>query len=213
MPAQSEVEGGQLKIVNATKQDAGWYKCEATNSIGSDKSETNVEVIEFVKPPEVINATEGADKQVKCRVTAMLTQQTVKWSKSMRELPALSDGTLKLTNIRKRADAGTYTCTVLVGKLKFVAKFQLNILGKYRGCRLRSHRETSKNHIMKVSPISQSMSDTKYTKHKIYMRSYILAINSVNIPSLLYGRDAHLRLKKIKRWRSLKNQIDLWTNS
>ena len=59
LPALSEVEDGQLKIFNATKQDAGQYKCEATNSVGSDDAETSVEVVEFVKPPEVLNTAEG----------------------------------------------------------------------------------------------------------------------------------------------------------
>ena len=69
LTAQIAVEDGQLKIVNATKQDAGLYKCEATNSVGSDEAETSVEVIEFVKPPEVLNTTKGAGERVKCRVT------------------------------------------------------------------------------------------------------------------------------------------------
>ena len=130
LPAQSEVEDGQLKIVNATKQDAGLYKCEATNSVGSDEAETSVEVIEFVKPPEVLNTTEGEDKLVECRVTTKPAQQTVKWLKLNDESPGLPDGTLELTNIQE-ATAGKYTCTVSVGKLNFVAEMQLNVRGKW----------------------------------------------------------------------------------
>ena len=118
-----------MKIVNAKKQDAGLYKCEATNSVGSDEAETSVEVIEFVKPPEVLNTTEGADKLVECRVTTKPSQQTVKWLKSNDALPGLTDGTLQLTNIQQAAD-GKYTCSVSVGKLTFVAEMQLNVRGK-----------------------------------------------------------------------------------
>ena len=129
LPSQSEVEDGQLKIVNAKKQDAGLYKCEATNRVGFDEAETSVEVIEFVKPPEVLNTTEGADKLVECRVTTKPAQQTVKWLKSNDVLPGLTDGTLQLTNIQEAAD-GKYTCSVSVGKLTFVAEMQLNVRGK-----------------------------------------------------------------------------------
>ena len=131
LTAQIAVEDGQLKIVNATKQDAGLYKCEATNSVGSDEAETSVEVIEFVKPPEVLNTTKGAGERVKCRVTTKSELQTVKWTKSKREMPVLTDGTLKLTNIQE-VDAGRYVCNVSVGKLTFVAEMQLKILRKYR---------------------------------------------------------------------------------
>ena len=128
LPAQSEVDDGQLKIVNATKQDAGLYKCEATNSVGSDESETSVDVIEFVKPPEVLNTTEEEEITAKCRATTE-KRQIVKWSKENEELLTFDDGTLKLTDI-KAEDAGTYVCTVSVGNLKFVAEMQLNVLGK-----------------------------------------------------------------------------------
>ena len=131
MPAQSEVQDGQLKIVNATKQDAGLYKCEATNSVGSDEAETIVTVIQFVKPPEVLITALGAYERVKCRVTNAPGLQTVKWTKSKRELPALSNGTLRLKNIQD-SDAGKYTCIVSVGKLIFVAEMQLDIRGTYR---------------------------------------------------------------------------------
>ena len=131
LPAQSEVEDGQLKIVNATKQDAGLYKCEATNSVGSDEAETSVVLIEFVKPPEVLNTTLGADERIKCCVTTKPELQSVKWVKSKRELTALTDGTLELTNVQE-VDGGKYVCNVLVGKLTFVAEMKLHIVRKYR---------------------------------------------------------------------------------
>ena len=130
LAAHSEVEDGQLKIVNATKQDAGLYKCEATNSVGSDEAETSMEVIEFVKPPEVLNAIEGAYEFIKCCVTSKPDLQTVKWTKLNSEVPSLTDGTLQLTNIQD-SDAGKYTCIVSVGKLNFVAEMQLNVRGTY----------------------------------------------------------------------------------
>ena len=130
LPTQSEVEDGALKVVNATKQDAGQYKCEATNSVGSDEAETSVEVIEFVKPPEVLNTTEGGAITAKCHVTTGLKRQFVEWSKANRRLSALPDGTLKLTDI-KVEDAGTYVCNVSVDQMTFVAEMQLNVLGKY----------------------------------------------------------------------------------
>ena len=128
LSAHSEVKDGQLRIVNAKKEDAGQYKCEATNSVGSEEAETSVEVVEFVKPQEVLNTTEGADEFIKCRVTTKPDLQTVKWTKLNSEVPSLTDGTLQLTNIG-RADAGKYTCNVSVGKLNFVAEMQLN--GRY----------------------------------------------------------------------------------
>ena len=131
LPAHSEVEDGQMKIVNATKQDAGLYKCEATNSVGSDEAETSVEVVEFVKPQEILNTTSGEDERVKCHVTTKSELQTIKWTKLNSEVPSLTDGTLQLTNIQD-SDAGKYTCIVSVGKLIFVAEMQLNIRGTYR---------------------------------------------------------------------------------
>ena len=127
LPALSEVEDGQLKIVNATKQDAGQYKCEATNSVGSDDAETSVEVVEFVKPPEVLNTAEGEVVAAKCHVTTEKLH-SVEWSKANKGVSALADGTLKLTV--QEEDAGTYVCTVFVGNLKLVAEMQLNVLGK-----------------------------------------------------------------------------------
>ena len=85
LPALSEVEDGQLKIVNATKQDAGQYKCEATNSVGSDDAETSVEVVEFVKPPEVLNTAEGEVVAAKCHVTTEKLH-SVEWSKANKVL-------------------------------------------------------------------------------------------------------------------------------
>ena len=126
MPAHS-VEKGELKLFKATKQDAGRYKCEATNSVGSDEAETSVEVIEFVKPPEVLNTTEEREITVKCHVTTEKVQ-SIEWSKAKKTLQSFPDGMLILTNIQEE-DAGTFVCTVSVGNLKLVGEMQLNVLG------------------------------------------------------------------------------------
>ena len=96
-----------------------------------DEAETSVEVVEFVKPQEILNTTSGEDERVKCHVTTKSELQTVKWTKLNSEVPSLTDGTLQLTNIQD-SDAGKYTCIVSVGKLNFVAEMQLNVRGTYR---------------------------------------------------------------------------------
>ena len=138
LPAHS-VEDGELKLFNATQKGAGQFKCEATNSVGFDDAETSVQVIQFVKPPEVLNTTEGGKITAKCHVTTEPKLQHVEWSKanngSARKhegpslLAAFPDGTLKLTELQEK-NAGTYVCTVSVGNLKLAAKMQLNVLGE-----------------------------------------------------------------------------------
>ena len=128
LSSQAIVEDGKLKLLNVTKEDEGEYECRAKNSVGSDQSNTKLEVIQVsVKPPEVLVVTKRMDVSVGCQATGNI-QPHMKWSKSGGDLPAgaeNSDGTLKLTNIQLE-DAGEYVCTASVGKFRItVGKMQL----------------------------------------------------------------------------------------
>ena len=100
---QAVVEDGKLKLFNVMTQGEGKYECRAKNSVGSELSNTMLEVIQVVvEPPEVpLLVAKGNDMSVGCQANI---QPQMKWSKSGGDLPActalvLADGTLKLTNI------------------------------------------------------------------------------------------------------------------
>ncbi|XP_068696934.1 uncharacterized protein [Montipora foliosa] len=121
--SHSVVSGKMLRLRNVKGNDAGIYRCSATNILGKARAETQLEV--NVQPcvflhPGPLYISEGSNVTLPtCHVTGHPTPE-VKWSKSFGQLPlgrVLRNNTfLRLSDVRK-TDSGDYFCTAanLVG--------------------------------------------------------------------------------------------------
>ena len=135
LSARAVIQEGQLTVVNARRQDSGLYKCQASNVLGSDFSQTHLVVVVLpqfiVKPHKVLNVFEGDDVSEVCSATGD-PSPTITWSKVNGNLPSgksqvLANGVLKMTGLVKQ-DSGRYVCTAtLLGTFKSHAGMQLNV--------------------------------------------------------------------------------------
>ena len=137
LPASTVIQDGQLKVVNAKKQDSGMYRCQASNLFGSDSASTLLTVVSLpkfiVKPPEVLNVSLGDAVSVTCSATGDF-RPIVTWSKTNGGQPTgksqvLSFGTLQIPRVRKE-DSGSYVCTASTRGIQSHAKMQLNVKRK-----------------------------------------------------------------------------------
>uniref|UniRef100_A0A9J8D0M4 DS cell adhesion molecule like 1 n=1 Tax=Cyprinus carpio carpio TaxID=630221 RepID=A0A9J8D0M4_CYPCA len=118
-------DGSTVSHVNVTNpqiRDGGVYRCAARNSAGSAEYQARINVR---GPPSIramrnITAVAGRNTFINCRVIGY-PYYSIKWFKDgTTPLPdnhrqvVYENGTLKLSDVQKGADEGSYLCSVLI---------------------------------------------------------------------------------------------------
>ncbi|XP_076304781.1 nephrin-like isoform X2 [Tachypleus tridentatus] len=113
-----------LEIARVSRNHAGHYVCEATNSEGSRKKEIIVNVLYrayITRVSHVVLVNERDDSQLECAANGNpLTNNTIRWSRpgfNMSRTQLLfrkGQSTLKIFNV-SRKDAGTFHCLAYNG--------------------------------------------------------------------------------------------------
>ncbi|XP_064824033.1 neurofascin-like isoform X2 [Oncorhynchus masou masou] len=111
---------GSLEIKRARVEDQGTYTCVASNILGKEENQVQLEVKEptrIVRAPEHQSAFRGTMARFDCRVKSDLTLPiTVTWLKDDKPLSLgwrlkKDEDSLSIPNVHEQ-DEGTYTCTV-----------------------------------------------------------------------------------------------------
>lgn len=111
--------GPVLAIEAVTTEDAGGYKCSASNAGGEASAELKLSVATSIQveiSPNVLSVNMGGSTEFRCLVTsngATLTSQQITWFKDGRQLPTSgrNGDTLLLSSVG-REDKGMYQCVV-----------------------------------------------------------------------------------------------------
>lgn len=111
--------GPVLAIEAVTTEDAGSYKCSASNAAGDASAELRLTVstplqIEII--PNILSVHMGGTAEYKCLVTSNgipIVSHHISWYKDGRQLPSSGriGDTLLITNVG-REDRGMYQCIV-----------------------------------------------------------------------------------------------------
>lgn len=111
--------GPVLAIEAVTTEDAGTYKCSASNAGGEASAELKLSVATSMQveiSPSVLSVNMGGSTEFRCLVTsngATMTSQQITWFKDGRQLPTSgrNGDTLLLSSVG-REDKGMYQCVV-----------------------------------------------------------------------------------------------------
>lgn len=111
--------GPVLAIEAVTTEDAGSYKCSASNAGGEASAELKLTVATSMQveiSPNVLSVNMGGSTEFRCLVTsngAQITSQQITWFKDGRQLPTSgrNGDTLLLSSVG-REDKGMYQCVV-----------------------------------------------------------------------------------------------------
>ncbi|XP_014603246.1 PREDICTED: Down syndrome cell adhesion molecule-like protein Dscam2 isoform X9 [Polistes canadensis] len=114
------VHGDVISHVNVSHvmvEDGGEYSCTAENRAGkvTHAARLNVYGLPYIRLIPKVTAVDGEQLRLKCPVAGYPIEE-IKWERANRELPdhlrqkVHSDGTLVITNVQKKTDAGVYTC-------------------------------------------------------------------------------------------------------
>lgn len=111
--------GPVLAIEAVTTEDAGSYKCSASNSGGEASAELKLTVATSIQveiSPNVLSVNMGGSTEFRCLVTsngAPVGAQQITWFKDGRQLPTAgrNGDTLLLSSVG-REDKGMYQCMV-----------------------------------------------------------------------------------------------------
>ncbi|XP_076325900.1 cell adhesion molecule Dscam1-like [Tachypleus tridentatus] len=109
-----------ISFVNVTHirvEDGGYYKCQASNDVGSVFNREKINVIgpPFVRQMENMTVVEGETFNVRCPVAGYPVKE-ISWQHSGRRIPynhrqrLFSNGTLIIKDVDKRSDGGQYSC-------------------------------------------------------------------------------------------------------
>ncbi|XP_037543605.1 Down syndrome cell adhesion molecule-like protein 1 homolog [Nematolebias whitei] len=118
------LDGLTVSHVNVSSpliRDGGVYRCVARNSAGSAEYQARINVRgpPRIRPMRDITAVAGRNTYITCRVIGY-PYYSIKWLKDGMQLPdnhrqvVFENGTLRLTDVQKGADEGTYLCSVLI---------------------------------------------------------------------------------------------------
>ncbi|XP_017879718.1 Down syndrome cell adhesion molecule-like protein Dscam2 isoform X3 [Ceratina calcarata] len=115
------VHGDVISHVNISHvmvEDGGEYSCTAENRAGkvTHAARLNVYGLPYIRLIPKVTAVAGETLRLKCPVAGYPIEE-IKWERANRELPddlrqkVLQDGTLVISSVQKKTDAGVYTCS------------------------------------------------------------------------------------------------------
>ncbi|XP_076249067.1 Down syndrome cell adhesion molecule 2 isoform X3 [Calliopsis andreniformis] len=115
------VHGDVISHVNISHvmvEDGGEYSCTAENRAGkvTHAARLNVYGLPYIRLIPKVTAVAGETLRLKCPVAGYPIEE-IKWERANRELPddlrqkVLPDGTLVISSVQKKGDAGVYTCS------------------------------------------------------------------------------------------------------
>uniref|UniRef100_A0A8C9WAM4 Heparan sulfate proteoglycan 2 n=1 Tax=Scleropages formosus TaxID=113540 RepID=A0A8C9WAM4_SCLFO len=136
LPARADVRDGDLQINLATVDDAGTYKCVASNKVGSSEALTRVTIrspLSVRVSPQVEVKAPGAAVEFTCSANGGI-QTTIEWLKEGGVLPVnhhIKDGVLRIENL-EQSNAGIYICRAIsvYGQAQDSAKLTIQALPK-----------------------------------------------------------------------------------
>ncbi|XP_041479561.1 basement membrane-specific heparan sulfate proteoglycan core protein-like [Lytechinus variegatus] len=114
LPITVVVQGPRLTIPQVSLSDAGFYRCTATNIVGSRTSQVFLYVQaapQLTVVPATRTAPVGSTLEFSCLAGGFPTPE-ITWHKEEGELPdnyQIDNGLLTITNVQE-ADEGTYVC-------------------------------------------------------------------------------------------------------
>ncbi|XP_029578637.1 basement membrane-specific heparan sulfate proteoglycan core protein isoform X5 [Salmo trutta] len=136
LSTRADVQGGDLQINLAIPEDAGAYKCVATNKVGTSEAHAKVTVrspLVVRVSPQVEVKARGSAVEFTCSAAGGLGT-TMEWLKEGGALPPnhhIKDGVLRIENLEQRNE-GIYICraTSVHGQAQDSAKLTIQALPK-----------------------------------------------------------------------------------
>ncbi|KAM6924830.1 basement membrane-specific heparan sulfate proteoglycan core protein-like [Xenentodon cancila] len=114
LPSRAEVSGGDLQINLATAEDAGSYKCVASNKVGHSEAVAKVTVrspLAVRVSPQVEVKAQGSAVEFTCSAAGGV-ETKIEWLKEGGALPPnhhIKDGVLRIENL-EQSNEGVYIC-------------------------------------------------------------------------------------------------------
>ncbi|XP_051515995.1 basement membrane-specific heparan sulfate proteoglycan core protein isoform X1 [Myxocyprinus asiaticus] len=136
LPPTAQLQGGDLQINLATANDAGMYKCVASNKVGKSEALAKVSVrspLSVKVSPQVEVKALGSAVEFTCAAKGG-PQVEIEWLREGDVLPPnhhIKDGVLRIENL-EQSNEGIYTCraTSLFGQAQDSAKLTIQALPK-----------------------------------------------------------------------------------
>ncbi|XP_051735859.1 basement membrane-specific heparan sulfate proteoglycan core protein isoform X14 [Ctenopharyngodon idella] len=138
LPQTAQLQGGDLQINLAKENDAGTYKCVASNKVGKSEALAKVSVrspLSVKVSPQVEVKALGSAVEFTCAAKGG-SQIEIEWLKEGGFLPPnhhIKDGVLRIENL-EQSNEGIYTCraTSLFGQAQDSARLTIQALPKVR---------------------------------------------------------------------------------
>ncbi|XP_061591358.1 basement membrane-specific heparan sulfate proteoglycan core protein isoform X3 [Cololabis saira] len=136
LPSRAEVSGGDLQINLATAEDAGSYKCVATNKVGRSEAVAKVTVrspLAVRVSPQVEVKAQGSAVEFTCSAAGGV-ETKIEWLKEGGALPSnhhIKDGVLRIENL-EQSNEGVYICRAssVYGQAQDTARLTIQALPK-----------------------------------------------------------------------------------
>ncbi|KAM8754964.1 basement membrane-specific heparan sulfate proteoglycan core protein [Acanthopagrus schlegelii] len=136
LPPRAEVSGGDLQINLATAEDAGSYKCVASNKVGNSEVVAKVTVrspLAVRVSPQVEVKAQGSAVEFTCSAAGGIETKT-EWLKEGGALPPnhhVKDGVLRIENL-EQSNEGVYICRAsgVYGQAQDTARLTIQALPK-----------------------------------------------------------------------------------
>ncbi|XP_060913973.1 basement membrane-specific heparan sulfate proteoglycan core protein isoform X5 [Labrus mixtus] len=136
LPPRAEVSGGDLQINLATAEDAGSYKCVASNKVGNSEVVAKVTVrspLAVRVSPQVEVKAQGSAVEFTCSAAGGI-ETKIEWLKEGGALPPnhhVKDGVLRIENL-EQSNEGVYICRAsgVYGQAQDSARLTIQALPK-----------------------------------------------------------------------------------
>ncbi|XP_078144123.1 basement membrane-specific heparan sulfate proteoglycan core protein [Centroberyx gerrardi] len=136
LPPRAQINGGDLQINLATAEDAGSYKCVASNKVGDSEVVAKVTVrspLAVRVSPQVEVKAQGSAVEFTCSAAGGI-ETKIEWLKEGGALPPnhhVKDGVLRIENL-EQSNEGVYICRAssVYGQAQDTAKLTIQALPK-----------------------------------------------------------------------------------
>ncbi|XP_029911416.1 basement membrane-specific heparan sulfate proteoglycan core protein isoform X2 [Myripristis murdjan] len=136
LPPRAQINGGDLQINLAAAEDAGSYKCVASNKVGNSEAVAKVTVrspLAVRVSPQVEVKAQGSAVEFTCSAAGGV-ETKIEWLKEGGALPPnhhIKDGVLRIENL-EQSNEGVYICRAssVYGQAQDTAKLTIQALPK-----------------------------------------------------------------------------------